>query len=202
MNTEQIERAKIRYFFEYMDDLFCDFKRLLDDEKYSARKEIVINCLFSLLSLFSTAYCAGKSRSKGELANEREFLDFLDRFWDSPEKGKQFTVNANTGKPQGFNGKEILWKIRNLFAHEFRQPSMTFTFPSDTEVIVQCPVENISSGNTNVEFGVHAFNLLRDTRQMSHAFQQYCVEKGCDPRTNLPFGLVYLGRYNDTAQQT
>lgn len=193
MNTDgKKTEGRINLFFSYFEDVFEDCGRLLADEDYAHRKEIVLTTLFSVLSLSATGYCRGGKRTGTKIQNEAEFIAFLAEFWVSEEKDKKFRIRGNNCRRIEVNGRELLWKIRNLFAHEFRPPGMAFPSMEDQEVIISCPVENRSAGQTNTEFEIHPGNFLRDMKQMSRSFKSYRLEQGLDPRTNLPYRELYL----------
>jgi len=191
-DSVEITKKRICMFFDCFKKVFDDCGSLLNDENYASRKEIVLTTLFSVLSLFATAYCCGGKRNNTKIQNEEEFIKFLEKFWDSEEKNREFEIIANNRRKIRLNGKRLLWKIRNLLAHEFRTSGMGFPSQMDEDVIISCPVENHSTKQTNTEFEIHPHNFLRDMIQMSESYRLYCLTQELDPRMNLPYRELYL----------
>jgi hypothetical protein len=189
-NNENIIEVKIDLFFNYVDAVLNECEKLLENNEYSSRKDIVKSTLFALLSLLATSYCCGKERKGLTFDNKNEFTSFLENFWISKEKARKYNLDVDL-EHIPYRSPELLWQLRCLSAHQFRDAGMAFPSKSDKDVIVICQVEN-HNGVSNSELEVNPHSFLKSIKCMNIEFRKYCQEKMIDPRSNLPYKHIFV----------
>ncbi|TKJ42281.1 hypothetical protein CEE37_00970 [candidate division LCP-89 bacterium B3_LCP] len=176
-------------FFEFVSKVIDDCDSLLNDKDYENRKDIVRAVLFSIISLLSASYCSGRTRKNNCFNNKKEFVAFLNKFWISTEKSQTRNLDVD-GESLNFRSPELLWEIRNLSAHQFRDAGMAFPTENDEQVIVSCPVEH--NGVTRNEVEVNPYVLSKALRCMSVLYKAFCKANNIDPKANLPYKSIYV----------
>jgi len=194
MNSGQTEiQKRIERFFSYVGGILDTCESILNDHQNSdwgARKRIVLNTLFALLSLLATCYCAGETRKKGRPKSGIEFISFVNAFWDQAKEKRLYSIefikNNKTVERKCLSSSQLLWEARNFLAHQFEQTGITFDDKTDARVIFADPGDAIEyKGSDHVEVGVNVWGLLRMVRDVSKKYKQYCLERCIYPPSNV-----------------